>query len=145
MRPEIRLGVGVVATLVFAMASFAVHSADSPSAALPAASSDGSAVFTARGCSACHMISGSGGGIGPDLTELATRAGDRVPGLDAEAYVRQSIRQPPAFLVPGFQGVQMPTLPLSDTELDAVVSFLLHRNPTPSRPAGQSSSRPRSP
>lgn len=114
-----------MATLVFAMASFAVQRADAPSAALPSTSSNGAAVFTARGCSGCHTINGAGVGIGPDLTNLAARAGDRVAGLDAETYVRQSILDPQAFLVPGFQGTQMPTLPLSDTELDAVVSYLL--------------------
>ena len=82
-------------------------------------------MFNARGCIGCHTVNGSGGGIGPDLTHLAARAGSRVDGLDADAYVRQSIREPQAFLVPGFEGARMPTLPLSDTELDAVVQFLL--------------------
>lgn len=125
MRPETRLGAGIAVTLVLALSSFVVHSADTPSTALPSASTDGSAVFTARGCSGCHAIDGAGGGIGPDLTNLAARAGDRVPGLDAEAYVRQSIRQPEAFVAPPFQGVRMPTLALSDAEMDALAAYLL--------------------
>lgn len=125
MRPEARLGAGIAVTLVLAVASFAVHSADRPSGVTPPVSSDGAAVFTARGCSGCHTVDGSGGGIGPDLTDLAARAGSRVDGLDAEAYVRQSIRDPQAFLVREFNGVPMPTLLLSDGELDAVVQFLL--------------------
>ncbi len=46
-------------------------------------------------------------------------------GLDAEAYVRQSIRQPQAFQVAGFTTVEMPTLAVSDAELDALVHYLL--------------------
>ena len=89
---------------------------------------DGRTVFAARGCTGCHMADGVGHSqLGPDLTDLASRAGSRVEGLDAEAYVRQSIRVPQAFRAPGFAGgfVQMPTLSLSDTEVDAVVEFLL--------------------
>ena len=63
--------------------------------------------------------------IGPDLAALPTNAGRRVAGLDAEAYVRQSIREPQAFQVAGFTTVEMPTLAVSDAELDALVHYLL--------------------
>jgi mono/diheme cytochrome c family protein len=126
MRPEARLGVGVTAMLALTAASFAVHLADEPSSALPVGATDGRTVFTARGCSGCHVVDRSGGSrIGPDLTNLATRAARRVPGLSAGAYVRQSVLEPQAHRVPGFEGVQMPTIPLTDTELDAVVSYLI--------------------
>jgi hypothetical protein len=54
-----------------------------------------------------------------------------VPGLAAEAYVRQSVRQPQAFVVPGFDGAftRMPALPVSDAELEALVDFLLGPSP----------------
>jgi hypothetical protein len=63
----------------------------------------------------------------PDLTHLSDRAGNRVAGLTAEEYVLQSLRDPQAFIVPGYDGgfVQMPTLVLSDTEVAALVGLLL--------------------
>lgn len=85
------------------------------------------ALFYAKGCVACHALAGESGAIGhvgPDLTGLAARAGDRRPGLTAVAYVRESLRTPSAFLAPGYQAV-MPDLGLSDEEIDALSAFLL--------------------
>jgi hypothetical protein len=48
-----------------------------------------------------------------------------VAGQSAEAYLRQSLREPSAFVVPNFQPGVMPTLPLSDSQVDDVVAFLL--------------------
>jgi hypothetical protein len=64
----------------------------------------------------------------PELSALPQVAGTRRPGLSAEAYVRESIRQPRAFRVPGFTDIEMPTLPLTDQELDTLVDFLLTRS-----------------
>lgn len=120
----------LVATVVLGLASLAVNVLDNDAAAVPGNEPDGRSVFLARGCSGCHMAAGvDGGGIGPDLTDLARRAGDRVAGLDPAAYVRQSIRDPQAFVVPGYEGIAMPALPLSNAELEAVVEYLLHGGP----------------
>jgi cytochrome c551/c552 len=92
---------------------------------------DGRTVFGARGCLACHQGPGlEGGQIGPDLTAVAAVAGSRVPGLDAADYIRQSIREPQAFVVPGFSPL-MPALGLSDEEIEAVVTLLLVYEPPP--------------
>jgi cytochrome c oxidase subunit 2 len=87
---------------------------------------DGPAVFQTRGCVGCHSLEGVSvtAFIGPDLTGLGERAGDRVDGLDDRAYVIQSVRSPQAFTVPGY-GPLMPTIELSDEELDVLVEFLL--------------------
>ena len=66
--------------------------------------------------------------VGPDLTHLADRAATRVAGLDARAYVRQSIREPGAYRVPGYTAV-MPDLGLSDEELESLATFLLSSTP----------------
>jgi cytochrome c oxidase subunit 2 len=88
----------------------------------------------AKGCVACHTVAGVPGGnrIGPDLTGMAAAAGARKPGMDAEAYVRESLVQPQAFVVPGYGGSgnspgnpQMPVLPLTEADVDALVAFLL--------------------
>jgi cytochrome c oxidase subunit 2 len=62
--------------------------------------------------------------VGPNLTGLADRAGTRAPGLDARAYVRESIREPGAVRVPDYTAV-MPDLGLSDDEIDSLTAFLL--------------------
>jgi mono/diheme cytochrome c family protein len=90
----------------------------------------GRSLFHAKGCIACHHKGdekGTTAAIGPDLTGLAQRAGDRKPGMSAKAYVYESIRMPSAFIVPGSQGgtFGMPDLGLTDEEIDAISAFLL--------------------
>lgn len=127
MRPETRLGAGIAATFLLTAASLVVHLDDrSSQAAVPSVSTDGQMVLIARGCTACHTTADvQGGSVGPNLSDLADRAAERVPGLDAEAYIRQSIQDPQAFRAPGFEHLHMPTLLLTDAELDAVVAYLL--------------------
>lgn len=86
----------------------------------------GARLFVAKGCAGCHGA-GPVGLVGPSLAGLAETAGTRRPGLSAEAYVRESIRRPQAFSSPLAlgNGIQMPTLEISDAELDALVAFLL--------------------
>jgi cytochrome c551/c552 len=93
-----------------------------------AASPDrGRLLFAAKGCIGCHThrsIANARMQIGPDLTDLASRAGTRVPGLDARDYVRQSLREPGAYRVAGYS-VRMPDLHLSDEEIASLSAFLL--------------------
>lgn len=87
---------------------------------------DGEVVFLTKGCTGCHSRVGVPGSanVGPNLTALATRAGTRVDGLAAEEYVRQALLEPQSFLVDGYFG-EMPTLSLSEREVDALIEFLL--------------------
>jgi cytochrome c oxidase subunit 2 len=85
-------------------------------------------LFLNKGCTGCHQIVGVSGGIevGPNLTLLAQRAGERVAGMSAEQYVRASILTPDAYIVSGYANPSpMPQLLVSDDELDALVAFLL--------------------
>ena len=129
-----RLGLAVTAAIVVLLvgATVAVYAID-PETPQAASASEGSApesvegqtVFLTKGCTGCHSRAGvSEGFIGPDLTDLADRAGDRVEGLTAEEYVRQSVLDPQAHIVSGYGG-QMPVLPVDATELDALVEYLL--------------------
>jgi cytochrome c551/c552 len=89
---------------------------------------DGASLFRAKGCSGCHQGPGvhSAVGIAPVLDDAADWAATRIPGTSAEDYVRQSIVDPQAFISPAATTtLQMPTLPLSAAELDALVTFLL--------------------
>lgn len=94
-------------------------------AAAPSAEG-GQQVFTAKGCGACHVapgVPGAVGQVGPSLAGVAERAGTRKPGTSAEDYLRESLRQPNAFVVPGFSAA-MPTLELTDSEVQSLIAFL---------------------
>lgn len=79
------------------------------------------------GCSSCHTIEGvSTGTTGPDLTHVATTAVDRVSGMSAEEYLRQSIEDPTTFLVPEYPASMTELRQhLSDQEYEDLVAFLL--------------------
>jgi hypothetical protein len=100
-------------------------------AAAPAALGSGSDLFQAKGCVGCHDgpdDARSQFDIAPDLRLLPTVADHRVAGLGGRDYVRQSLQEPQAFVVPGYDPSDhalMPALPLSPAEVDALVAFLL--------------------
>ncbi len=87
----------------------------------------GRSLFYTKGCASCHFKEGRPiADVGPDLRGLSARAASRRPGLGAEAYVRESIGTPSAFIAPGIGGnASMPDLGLRDDEIDALVAFLL--------------------
>ncbi|MGH2581646.1 MAG: c-type cytochrome [Anaerolineales bacterium] len=89
----------------------------------------GQAVFFQAGCNACHTITGiSSGTVGPVLDGLTSRAGSTVSGLSAEDYIRQSILEPSAYVVEGFQDGVMPQTfgdTLSEEQISDLVAFLL--------------------
>jgi mono/diheme cytochrome c family protein len=93
---------------------------------------DGATLFQAKGCATCHSGPTSRSSMGefPSLADAASWAGSRRPGVSAEAYLEESIREPWAFISPEFHGsggptTAMPELGLSDAERDAVVAYLL--------------------
>src|ERR1051325_3247563 len=63
----------------------------------------GKALFAAKGCGGCHTYrpAGSNGKVGPDLDSLAADAKKAHKGALAD-YVKESIEDPGAYLVPGF-------------------------------------------
>ena len=103
----------------------------------------GRTVFLAKGCASCHSAPGVTAQVpvGPDLTQLRAAAATRRPGLSAEAYVRESVLEPQAYFAPGYPGSasgvsspgspQMPKLAVGESELDALVAFLLGAQPGP--------------
>lgn len=122
----IKLWLTVALAGVLASATLAVYRtpADQTTSAAPVS---GALLFQAKGCSGCHTIAGVAefASIGPNLTNLGEAADDRIAGIGAVEYVTQSIRQPQAYTVDGFGVGVMPTFELSDTEVEALVTFLL--------------------
>lgn len=85
----------------------------------------GRQVYRALDCGRCHQVGGEGARIGPELTHIGTVAESRQPGAAGE-YLRQSLTEPGAFIVPG-QRDTMPrglVLGLSPADLDALVAYL---------------------
>ena len=83
---------------------------------------------TNAGCRICHSLQPGVTLVGPSFAGIATRAAERVPGVTAEEYLRQSILAPDAYIVEGFPGGQMvPNLDetLSEDQIEDIVAFLL--------------------
>jgi len=76
----------------------------------------------AGGCTACHGL----GTRAPDLLgSIGTRCGTRVPGEDCKAYLWESLNNPTAYVVEGFQPIMLnQSLLLSDAQLWTLVAFL---------------------
>lgn len=105
---------------------------DTPTEAVSAgetAAERGEALFfdSATSCILCHAVSGQGGTRGPDLEGVATRAGERVTGLTAEEYLRQSILEPTAFIVDPFDPIMPPNLinVVGEENFDDLIAFLM--------------------
>ena len=121
-----RIVLTAVIVVLLGGATVAVFAVDTQSDQVRSQAIDGRVVFLTKGCTSCHSLGGvsTTGQIGPNLTGLADRAGNRVEDLEAEDYIRQSVLDPQAFVVDGFSPL-MPALPLDTEELDALVEFLL--------------------
>jgi mono/diheme cytochrome c family protein len=106
----------------------ATKAGEKPAAKAGGSPDSGRQLFLSQGCGACHAIQGVQGAvgtIGPPLNGIATRAGERKPGMSAEQYIRESITEPDAFTVEGFQRGLMPKLPLNDQQVNDLVAFLV--------------------
>ncbi|NNC92058.1 MAG: c-type cytochrome [Acidimicrobiia bacterium] len=97
-------------------------------------SRSGEEIFSERilgpnpGCITCHSMDPETTLVGPSIAGIATRAGSRVAGVSAADYLRQSILDPSAFVVEGFDDGKMPSdlgEVLTPDEVEAVIEYLL--------------------
>ena len=82
----------------------------------------------ALGCAACHSLRPGITMVGPSVAGLADIAGDRVEGLSAEEYLRQSIIAPNEYVVDGFNQSLMPLTfgeDLTEEEVNDLVAYML--------------------
>lgn len=92
---------------------------------LSAAAKPGATLYANSGCTACHGKYGVGG-LGPTLRGLAgtqVELSDGTTVLADSAYLTLSVADPGAQTVAGF-GVKMPPNPLSDVEIESIVTYL---------------------
>jgi cytochrome c oxidase subunit 2 len=87
----------------------------------------GKAVFTANGCGACHTLTAAAatGKIGPDLNSLSGEAAKA--GEPLEAFIKESIVSPSAYIAPGYKDGIMPATfgsSLKPQQLADLVAFL---------------------
>jgi cytochrome c551/c552 len=77
-------------------------------------------------CVNCHRL-GAVNKIAPAFVGIAERAAQRRPALTAAAYIYESITQPIAFVVAGFNPAMPQDYPqrLSAGELGAIIAYLL--------------------
>ncbi|HEX6235903.1 MAG TPA: c-type cytochrome, partial [Acidimicrobiales bacterium] len=137
--PMIRREIGATVVFVAAAAAAVVGwgTASVPPATAPVAGDvlPGATLFRVKGCASCHIgpsgttNPGTGPTIGPDLSDAASWAGERRPGMSAEEYLAESVRAPQAFIspaaAPGGPPGGMPRLEVADAELDALVELLM--------------------
>jgi hypothetical protein len=79
-------------------------------------------------CTTCHTFGKSGPLRFPDLAGIGARAGSRRPGMTDVQYLAQSIYDPSAFIVPGFNPgmpvINKPPIGLTDQEILCVIAYL---------------------
>lgn len=85
---------------------------------------DGEALFTERGCTACHTV-GGGDLVGPDLAGVTTRRD--------KAWLMRWIKEPDKMLAEGdptatnlfetYNKIPMPNMGLTDSEADSLVAY----------------------
>lgn len=81
-----------------------------------------------RECASCH---GAQDGIGPGLRTMHDKAATRVEGMAADEYVYQSVVEPGAFVVDGYNNM-MPTTygnTLTEDEIRGLIAFVLEFDP----------------
>jgi cytochrome c551/c552 len=80
------------------------------------------------GCITCHSLTPDKVLVGPSLAEIGRVAAERIPGTAGRDYLLQSIINPDAFVVDGFEPGRMPAdwvEGLADDEIAAIVDYML--------------------
>ena len=86
-------------------------------------------------CFTCHTIGKTGALRFPDLDGVDVRAQSRVAGLSDVEYFAQTLYEPNAFIVPGFNPgmpvINKPPIGLTDQEILCVIAYLQTLGGTP--------------
>ena len=110
-------------------ASFDQWAAEQKAAALAAQTPEGRGqlLVNANGCGGCHSVDGTnlpGGPTWKGLFESDVKLADGSTVKADEAFLIESIKDPPAKVVQGFQPNGMPVFPLKDSEIADIVAYI---------------------
>jgi cytochrome c oxidase subunit II len=110
--------------LVMRQADFQKWATGSSTAAHGGGAAAGKALFTNNGCASCHTFAPAGatGKVGPDLDKLPAYA--KHANKPLEAFVRESIQDPSAYIQPGYPNVMPSFKSLPAQQIDQLVAFL---------------------
>jgi len=76
-------------------------------------------------CTQCHTLDGSDIRGGPSLLGISERAGDRIPDLSAVEYLQQSVLEPSAYLVEGFEDKMKIYQVVDPEEVDFLIAGMI--------------------
>lgn len=78
-------------------------------------------------CSTCHSLEPGIVLVGPSLAGIADRAWHRIGGVPPQEYIRESILNPSAYLVDGFQDVMQKNFAevLTSDDINDLIAFLM--------------------
>lgn len=83
-------------------------------------------------CVTCHLPDSTRAMLGPGLLDIGVSEAKCDPQQSLEAYLRESILEPEACLLPGYPAGLMPAVYANvwgDAEIDALVAWLLSLRP----------------
>ncbi|HEY5731009.1 MAG TPA: c-type cytochrome, partial [Anaerolineales bacterium] len=96
------------------------------SAALDTPEARGEALVAANGCVACHSFNGAAG-IGPTWFGLAgseVQLSDGSMAVADDAFLAESIRDPQASIVAGFETQPMPAYGFTDEQIADIIAYI---------------------
>jgi cytochrome c2 len=80
-------------------------------------------------CITCHQTvrNAFGFALGPNLADVAGRADERVEGMTAEEYLAESIRDPKAYVVPGYRDIMYASFTdyYNEQDIADLIAYLL--------------------
>ena len=83
---------------------------------------NGETLFTTN-CAGCHAPGGDG--AGPSLNGIANVADERVPDLSAVEYLHQSMVEPGAHVVEGYENIMPAFDQLSEDDLNDLIAYMM--------------------
>ncbi len=123
------LAVPLMLLITACAGSGSTGSASSGGAAEAGDANAGKTFFASSVCPSCHALTGvpsAVGQIGSKLDGIGTAAATRKPGMSAEAYIKESIDNPQAFIAPGYSAPSpMPANQATGKDLDNLIAYLL--------------------
>ena len=104
--------------------------AEAAAAQAPSDTDEALSALHKYGCVTCHSLDGTGNKLGPTLKGVFGKEvtvmvdGKEISVTADEAYLKQSITQPAAALVKGFENLMPPPAGMGPDEIDLVIGYI---------------------